>query len=219
MTRVLLCCEGVNDFGRSSFDGEEWSSSDGVVQAIIRKILPNINWDFVPKSRKNISDFKIQRKTKSKKEKRALQLAALAKKENCYHIVYHRDEDNKGFEAIYEEVEALFEIARAKEYHCIALVPMHMTESWLLADKSAFEKVYSRQPSVPSLPAKPEEIWGEKGTDKHPKKYMEKVLKQFNANSCTEIYVEIAQNCDLDVLRQKCPVSFGRFCKAIAAFI
>ena len=216
MTRTLLCCEGYNDQGHMDFSNGQWEEVEGVVQALIKITEPSQDFDFVTKSRKDIHNFRLQRKVISRNKAQALRLAGLAQKEDCRYIVYHRDEDNRGFEEIYGQVEELFSVAREHGYRCLAVIPMHMTESWLLADENAFQKAFSRKPTDPVLPKKPEETWGYKGDDEHPKKYIERVLKHFHKRPCTEIYVEIAKNCDVDVLKRKCPIGFGAFHKDIS---
>jgi hypothetical protein len=88
-----------------------------------------------------------------------------------------------------------------------------MIESWMLADAGAYFEVYHREPNHPRLPRRPEMIWGIEGdynTD-HPKNVMELVLRQFFEEPNRDIYVSIAANAHIDILRERCPTSFARF--------
>jgi hypothetical protein len=144
----------------------------------------------------------------------------LAKESNCTHIAYHQDEDNKGLKKIYFQVKEYFLAAEDSGMSCLAIIPQHMTESWLLSDAGAFEKLFSRKPDNPLLPPKPEELWGNKYTDSHPKEYIKKVLEQYNVSVSPDIFTQIARHSDIEVLRKKCPESFGeKFYKDIQSFI
>jgi hypothetical protein len=92
---------------------------------------------------------------------------------------------------------------------------MHMTESWLLSDKDA----YPSEPHNPALPAKPEETWGIKESDNHPKKYLKRVLEQFHQEPSPEVYADIAEKSKLETLGTHCPVSFGQFREDMRDFI
>jgi hypothetical protein len=54
----------------------------------------------------------------------SLRLALLARTENCTHIAYHRNEDNNGFEAMYQQVKEYFAEPEKNHQKCLAIVPM-----------------------------------------------------------------------------------------------
>jgi hypothetical protein len=64
-------------------------------------------------------------------------------------------------------------------------------------------------PALPGL-GKPEKIWGAKGTDNHPKKYMERVLEQYHEKKSSGIYAELAKHSRIDVMRKQCRESFDQ---------
>jgi hypothetical protein len=176
MIKILLCCEGTTDQGGKIYTDGEYINTDGVIQIFIRKIAKNEELVFVVKTRHDIKNaVKLRKRFYGKQETTSLKLVALAKQENCTHIAYHRDEDANGFEAMYQQVQEYFAEPEKNNQKCLAIVPMHMTESWLLSDKDA----YPSEPRRPALPSKPEEIWGSKEADSHPKKYLKRVLEQF----------------------------------------
>jgi hypothetical protein len=215
MIRILLCCEGPTDQGRKGYLDGEYINSSGVMQILIQKTSLNTNLDFVVKTRQDIKAIRNKKKYLNKQEQTSIRLALLAKQEDCTHIAYHRDEDNKGLDEKYKEVQEYFADARRKEINCLAIVPMRMTESWLLADKDAFPS----KPINPKLPVKPEEIWGNKGADTHPKKCIERVLRQFHLMPCSEVFSEIAEKSSIETLRARCPESFGQFYNDMQTFI
>jgi hypothetical protein len=121
------------------------------------------------------------------------------------------EEDNKGLQEKYDEVQKYFIDARKDNVNCLAIVPMHMTESWLLADKNAYKIIYGSIPANPALPSRSEESWGNKNTGKHPKKYLERILEQYhNTTISSDTYVEIAKNSDIEVMKQQYPESFAQ---------
>lgn len=209
MIRFLLCSEGPTDQGNIIYVDGEYINPDGVMQILIKKTAGRNDIDFIIKTRKEIRAVSAKKKYIGKREMTSIRLALIAKNKNCTHIAYHRDEDNKGLKEMYEQVQGYFEDAKKKGINCLAIVPIHMTESWLLADKNAFPA----EPVKPALPSKPEETWGNKGTDTHPKKYLERVLAQFpqyKKQALSGVYAQIAKNSDVEVLRQHCPESFGK---------
>jgi hypothetical protein len=210
MIRILLCGEGTTDQGRKDFIDGEYVNSDGVLQTLIKKVSPVGNLTFVVKTRQDLkSTIKLYKHYYGKQTTNSKKLAIAANNENCTHIAYHRDEDSKGLKEMYDQVQGYFEDAKKKGINCIAIVPMHMTENWLLADKNAYPAI----PVNPELPSRPEETWGSKGTDTHPKKYLERVLAQFpqyKKQALSKVYAEIAEKSDIEILRRRCPESFDK---------
>jgi hypothetical protein len=210
MPKILLYAEGVTDRGRAVYATGKYEYRDGVLQVLIRKIAADIPISFVVITRED-----LQRFTLTKYASRELKLAGIARREGCEYIAYHQDEDHQGFDVIYDKVHSYFSKAEEKGIRCLAIVPMHMTESWLLSDRNAFPKV----PSSPKLPNKPEETWGKKDDPSHPKRYLELVLRQFDEQANEVSYKEIAQKSDISVLKVRCPVSFGKFYEDMRVFL
>jgi hypothetical protein len=214
--KILLCSEGVTDHGRDEYRDGEYRHEDGVLQILMRKLAGELDLSFTVRGRADIRNVQLlPRKFERPDILKARKLAALARREECKHIAYHRDEDNNGFGAMYRRVHGYFTVAAEKGMRCIAIIPMHMTEGWLLADAGAFP----RRPNNPSLPNRPEEVWGNKDSDTHPKKYLERILQQFHKTASVAIFAEIAVNIDVEVARIRCPVSFGRFYQDMQMFI
>ena len=209
MINILLCAEGVTDRGGTDYDEKRGRrvQNDGPIQIFIKNIAkreaPGVECDFTVKTRKDIDKITLLGKERPKLDKDAppAKLYKAARINDCTHIAYHRDEDHRGLEEIRSEVNKNFIKSRDKGLQCLIIVPQRMIESWLLSDKNAF----SDNVKLPSLP---EEIWGDKGTFNHPKKWIERALKAMFKESSAETFAYIAENSDIDVIRQKCPKSF-----------
>ena len=120
--------------------------------------------------------------------------------------------ESKDFNEKYNDImNAYIELDREED--SIPIIPVTMIESWILADEEAYYLTFGKYPEKVKLPKKPESIWGNKEEPKsdYPKRYLERVLEQFDKKSCREIFCEIAENSDIETLRKKCPLSFGRF--------
>jgi hypothetical protein len=214
--KILLCSEGVTDHGRDEYRDGEYRHEDGVLQILMRKLAGGVELSFAVRGRADIKKIQLlSRKFERPDILKAIKLAALAQREECKHIAYHRDEDNNGFDAMYRQVHDYFTVAEENGLRCIAIIPTHMTESWLLADAGAFP----RRPNHPTLPSRPEEVWGNKDSDTHPKKYLARILQQFHKTASAATFAEIAANIDVEVARIRCPVSFGRFYEDMQAFV
>jgi hypothetical protein len=219
MINILLYCEGNYDRGRETFTDGEYIFPDGVVQTLIKKTSYYDDIIFVILRRDDLRNISVTKGFLGKDGITSRRLAILAREKRCTHLAWHRDEDNKGLENKYEEVHRYFIDAKKDGVKCLAIVPQHMTESWLLSDENAFEQLFGKNPTYPPLPPKPEEIWGNKGTDNHPKKYLERVLKQFHATSSSETFADIVNHSDISVMQKRCPESFGQFYTDIQTFI
>jgi hypothetical protein len=180
------------------------------VQTLIKKVSCRDNIVFIILKRDDLRNISVRKGFLGKDAITSLRLAILARKNRCTHLAWHRDEDNEGLEKKYEEVHRYFIDATKDGAKCLAIVPQHMTESWLLSDENAFEQLFGKKPTVPPLPPKPEETWGNKGTDNHPKKYLERVLKQYYATGSSEIFADIAGHSDIDIMRKRCSESFDK---------
>jgi hypothetical protein len=220
MITILLCGEGPNDQGGKEYVDGEYVQCDGAMQILIRNASGRSDLSFIVKRRQDLKAVSVRKKYLNKQRMTSLRLAIMARQEKCTHIAYHRDEDNKGLDEMYNQIKECFREAEAHNMLCLAIVPQHMTESWLLSDETAFEQVFGKKPEAPVLPSKPENIWGHKGTDTHPKKYLEQVLEQYHAKGSPECYAEIAEHSDINVLRRCCPESFdNKFYKDVRIFI
>lgn len=214
MTRILLSCEEVWDQGRNDYSDTNVILEEGVVQILIKKVSEQEDLTFSIAKRNDLRKITLLRRSIGKKAK-GTRLAFLAQKRDCSYIAYHQDEDNRGFQEIYRQVRENLKIAAEKGKVCLAIIPMHTMESWLLSDEKGFPSI----PKSPCLPKKPEEIWGTRESDTHPKRYLKRVLNQYHQDPFVESYTKIANQSDMDVLRKRCRISFGCFCEDIKSFL
>jgi hypothetical protein len=201
---VYLYCEGPTDFA--------------VIAPFMKNITGDKNLDIQWKKRPDLKKFASLRSQEfplTGSYKMISALATVAKLNKCNHIAYHRNSDRKGYNKIYREVNTTLEKIRKSGMSCIAIIPKEMIESWVLADEQAYPEV----PSNPPLPSKPnEEIWGKESVT-YPKRYAERVLKQFHQDPVSGIFAEIAEKSRIAVLRKRCPISFGKFYADMQTFI
>jgi hypothetical protein len=192
---VYLHCEGPKDYA--------------VIYPIMAKFADGIKLSLNWIKRHELTSWVTHRKGEfsiSKPYKLLTALAAIALKKNCKNIAYHQDADGE-YKYRYKTIKTEFKKLTDSGFNCLAIVPKEMIEAWVMADKNA----YPEEPKKPPLPPKPEELWGTKESKKHPKKYIEKVLVQFHLTPCSEVFSEIAQKCNINILKKRCPESFGQF--------
>jgi hypothetical protein len=156
------------------------------------------------------SDIKITGRYKIVKA-----LAAVSFRDGCKNIAYHQDAD-RNFAAVYKTINSELDGLSKKGFNCLTIVPKETIESWLLADENAYPAI----PKNPALPGDPEERWGDSHDPRsdHPKSYLSRVLKQFRLKNNRDTYARLAEDSDIETLKRRCPVSFGRFCADTQAF-
>jgi coenzyme F420-reducing hydrogenase delta subunit len=200
---IYLCCEGATDYA--------------VIPPLMKKAADTVEMDVHWIKRSELKKITFHRKKNvaiSARKKMIKALAITAERDKVSYIAYHNDADRKHTE-IYNEI--ISEFNELKKFHCIAIVPKEMTESWLLADESAYPAI----PKNPKLPSKPEEIWGQidDKESNHPYNYFVRVLNQFKLPDNRDTYSRIAENTNIEILKQRCQVSFGKFYIDIRDFI
>lgn len=228
MIKVLLCGEGPTDYGTPQISDKKWL--EGAVQPIIRKIK-SVYFENVRKD--SLKDRKLQRSIKEAKVKghgaKSFILSNIAKEKSINYIICYVDADRehsadksessakKRFFYIYDQIKEGFNAFNAKNESTqvigIPMIPIRMIESWLLSDEGAYEKCFGRKPLNPHLPKNPELIWGKENDSNSdfPKCYLNRVLKQYNEVSSREVFNDIANNIDIEILKDKCCISFAKF--------
>jgi hypothetical protein len=181
------------------------------------KIKPNLDIQWIRRNTlKNVRTHRKNDITISGHYKliKALAVYALLGESKC--IAYHQDADGR-FADVYNTLISEFHSLSEKGFRCLAIVPKEVIESWLLADENAFPSV----PNKPKLPPKPEEIWGQRNdpNSNHPYNYFVRVLEQFDMHDNRDTYAQITENTDIEVLKYRCPESFGQFYADMQSFI
>jgi len=225
-TKVLLCGEGPTDYGRQKYGSTEWE--EGPVQSIIRKcVFEDIEFAYATKN--EVRKVRIQRTSAKLKGHgvKAYQLCVIASEiGDINNIVCYVDADRdqgssksaqnakKRVDYIYNEINMGFEqFSATRSESSFPMVPLKMIESWLLSDDIAFTACFGKLPTKPPLPKQPELIWGDENdpTSDHPKNYLKRVLAQYGSQGTIEVFISIAKNMTIDILRRKCPISFELF--------
>jgi len=146
-------------------------------------------------------------------------LYSLASRDVIKNIALHQDADRHFRErcnAISEEFEPL----RNKGFNCLAIIPKEMIESWLLADVTAINSLGDGTNPVNQSP-NPETLWGDKDdpNSNYPKNYLRRNLEELELENNRDTYAVIAKNIDIEVLKRRCPESFGQFYTDMQSFI
>jgi hypothetical protein len=202
---VYLHGEGPNDYA--------------VILPLMKKVSKKPDLDIQWIGRDTLRKMKTHRKSDtaiSGRYKMIKALAALCFMNGSKHIAYHQDADRK-YADVHKAIDSEFDPLRKKGFHCLTIVPKETIESWLLADENAYPGI----PKNPALPGKPEERWGEPHNpdSNHPKCYFYRVLKQFRLGHKSDTYAQIAEASDIEVVKKRCPVSFGQFYADVHVFI
>lgn len=220
MTRILLVAEGPTDSGGKTYDKKKGKDIDnnGALQVLIRNCIDGPAPEIVCASHKDVKSFQLFPKERrlSPNEAMRRKYTRYAKSKECTGIARHMDADKEGFSKRYEFIVDLLSEARDQGMKCVPIVPTRMLESWLLADEGSFPS----PPTNPTLPEKPEQIWGAKKdtSSNYPKHYLGRVLAQFHMKPNRVTFAELAGNASVKTLRQKCPESFERFYNDVQCF-
>jgi hypothetical protein len=200
---IYLRCEGVTDYA--------------VIYSLAKKVIINQELSVKWVKQNELNNWTIHRKPGIKITgyyKKVTALAGIALRNGNKNIAYHQDADRK-YDDVYKSITREFNRVKNTGFNCLAIVPKEMIESWVLTDKNA----YPHEPKKPQLPTKPEELWGKKESKKHPKKYLENVLKQFHQTPSADIFSWIIEKSDLEIIKEHCPISFGQFYADLQTFI
>jgi len=216
--KILILGEGVNDVGNYNDIGQ-WI--DGSIIKLLSKINDKI--ELIPIDKKQLPKTVAMKDRPSPqghgKIIQKMMIYARTRKIEYEIMVYYGDTDKeanskntevqarKASRNAYQQAHDAFELYEVKG---IAIIPLRMLESWLLADEQAFFNAFSYRVTLPN---KPELLWGdEKDPDSdHPKRALERVLSSIKCNNNTYSYSQIFENADIVVLERKCPISFSPF--------
>jgi hypothetical protein len=218
--KVFCVCEGVTDVDP--------------LQVLMQKCTPDSDLKISIYTHVEIKGMKIKvhHKDKSaadenKKLSRKLyikKLYALAIMEHSCHIAYHQDAGRQGFNMVYTGIKNDFLKAVSNtKTRWLAIVPKEMIESWLLADVKALNSLKNISEDLPSVnqSPNPEGLWGKKEdlNSDYPKNYLTRDLNKLGRDADSATYKEIAEKCNINILKKRCPESFGQFYCDMQSFI
>ncbi|MEX2175431.1 MAG: DUF4276 family protein [Pirellulaceae bacterium] len=190
--RVLLVSEGKHE-------------ESGALEALVRRVAPHIEsctWDRASSSRIDTQPCKGQGFSK-----RAIRWILEARKRGYDALVLVIDEDGRRDRAS-DLDRAQSEAKQTHDFPCALGVAIRSFDAWMLADEKALSAALGRV--VPCQPS-PED-------NRDPKADCATLLKQSNCGlRQRELYAQVAQRVDLEVLAKRCPQGFGGFAAQLRA--
>ena len=233
--RILVTGEGPDDYGYRDYQTQQWIWGPVYSYLIACAERFHCTVELEVAERQDVERKKLQGRSLKGlegKEIPARRFYLCMRDREVPYGIYYCDVDRESgaknsdterkrcFESVYQAVKRGGNPEGEEEYKVIPMVALRMIEAWLLADEDAFKKVFGRTAQKVDLPPRPETLWGakEKAESNYPKNYMERVLSIVAKGSRgrnREWYFRIAEETDLDILRVKCSVSFGRFYEEI----
>ena len=241
MADILITGEGPTDYGWKSFGSGNWQEGAATkllrrcAEAKLREKGRGGKLNLHFADRKDVEAFQLQRSLShglKGKSIPALRFYMLMKnrelKEGIKYSagVYYCDADHAAntppsqlFGKIYSQISTAATMTKSRSSGnqntpLIPMVALHMIESWLLADANAFIKHYGCR-HKPQLPPRPEIIWGnvDDKSSNYPKHVFVNVCKRCNNNQepTRDDYAGIAAHTDLQLLCERCGISFKRF--------
>ena len=225
MTKVLVCGEGRHDVGESKRLSGKGRTMDeeGWLQAFLRRLIPNETTFMVVPRQELVLQRRQQRQHQPLPQghgKKALAAKIRATAGDYDLIVFMADADSNKRDVWgkkhSEILDGLTRLPGAKGVPC---VPMSASESWLLADKQAWQGVGLKD--VTMLPGKPESIWGPRDDPEgnRPHQVFRRVCAAARVPDSRDTRVKLAHSSDLETLRSVCPTSFVAFMDDTVAFV
>lgn len=221
---IAVTGEGSTDYGTKEFGGAWLWGPVGVYLSRLSEKM-NKYADLVPIERKEVESFHLGRSINALSGKAipARRFYVKAKESGFAYGVYYSDADKipgtrntssdakKCWQQRYDEVA---EGLNNDLEHFIPMISLRMIESWILADKEALENVGGTLGYYPDR--EPEMLWGDEHdpNSNYPKCVLNRVVNSMKKKPKSfgmPIYVEIAENQKMDVLIERCPVSFKKF--------
>jgi hypothetical protein len=212
--KVIACGEGKLDVGIKEYGTNNWIFGPSI-SYIINSVAINLEIKCIH-HKELMSQVRFNRFKSDKSKSHGVKAERLARfaRMNTYTVaICYVDCDRNNFNDIHKDIMNGFSKSDT-EVIGIPMIPKEMIESWLLADESAYGECFGSIPTSPKLPRLPEEIWGDKRNplSNYPKNYIERILAQYTYNdNRQDIYNTLAGNSNPDTLKQKCPISYGKF--------
>lgn len=234
MMRMLILGEGPTDVGQCDYQTGQFI--EGPIPIMIRKILDEpVEMELLDKSaRKELRGKRFQRSIKGLRGQGLYSWWAKMKavEQSFDAVVFYSDSDREGgsdarnevacrkrFEEVKSDIEEGFYRVQHSEVLDLAIVPVKMIESWLMADPKAFSSAFGGTREIRDkkakniFPKKPELEWGDKhdSLSNYPKCQLNRILASYGEEANQDTFVRLADAVDFDVLQEKCPISFKVF--------
>lgn len=212
MTTILACGEGPHDIGMVEWSPqiEDHVQYDGWVQPILRKVF---GVDIIIKT-KRLSELVLFPNPRLNglhgHGRRAALSKFIAKIEGCDRVVFVTDADTNVTADAQAKLTSIWSgfAAVANGIAATGCVPQSTSESWLLADPSAWSQITAG--GLDHLPeGSPESLWGQTSdpASNHPKQVFTRACEAAGVSASRETRVDLANASDLHVLSARCPES------------
>lgn len=240
MMRILILGEGPTDVGQQDYQTGRFI--EGPIPIMIRRILNEpVAMELLDKSdRKKLKGKHFQRSIRGLSGHGPCSLWAKMKasEQSFDAIVFYSDSDRedgsdprnevacrKRFEKVKSNIEEGFRRAQRFEVLDLAIVPVKMIESWLMADPKAFSIAFGSARRIRGkqtkniFPKTPELEWGDKydTSSNYPKCQLNRILSCYGEEANQDTFVRLADAVDFEVLQEKCPISFKVFYRELKA--
>jgi hypothetical protein len=215
VTRILLCGEGPEDVGQTNFwDGKSRSliKTEGWLQVIARKILNvAVTFDSIPRNQLVLlpRDQTRHKPLPAGHGKKALISKVIALRERFDCVIFMADADSSKpniWKRVRREILDGFDRIPGS-VKSVACVPKSASESWLLADETAWIELGLGDARL--LPTHPENIWGPRTdpTGNHPHAVFARVCRSAQRQDDRETRLEVAEKTRLLALSKKSDLS------------
>lgn len=146
-----MCGEGPRDVGKRDYQTQHWIDGPAIlIFKVALKRQCKHNCCVIGIERKELRRIPFQ-KRKGKGIKghgiKAYQLALYARKRGIKFAICYVDCDIHDFNELYSEIRNGFE--KVTKVRGIAMVPMKMIESWILADENAYPSYAGKYLKIP----------------------------------------------------------------------
>ena len=218
--KIMVCCEGQTDIGP--------------ITEFIKNTLPSLDLEIDCRTHIELQKIRLLKselpkgfKKESKRLNRIAYIRRLwheANKANSNCLGYHQDLDHRDINQTHQDIHSEFNEILPSFVKRIAIIPKETIESWLLSDVTAINSLGDGSVFIDQSP-NPEDLWGDPKdkNSNHPKSYLirnlEKLNVEYNSDTIPNKYTQIAEKTDPNILKRRCPISFGQFHTDIQTFI
>lgn len=240
MMRILILGEGSTDVGQRDYQTGRFI--EGPIPIMIRRILNEpVAMELLDKSdRKELKGKHFQRSIKGLRGQGLYSWWAKSKavEQSFDAVVFYSDSDREGgsnaknkvdcykrFKEVKSNIEEGFHRVQNADILELAIVPVKMIESWLMADAEAFSSAFGGVRRIDGkqmkkiFPKNPELEWGDKHDDSsnYPKCQLKRILSCYGEEANQDTFVQLANVADFEMLQKKCPISFKAFYRELKA--
>ncbi len=236
--KIVVMGEGPTDVGCKDY--YQTGFREGPVCVLLRRMLGNNPFEiiFKEKADRKKNDKKrgkINHRQRSLSHLKGQGIFSYWAKEQAIEegadaVLFYSDSDREGgkdcreykvckkrFDEVKEGIEGGFLACKGKsKIYTMAVVAVKMIESWLMADPESFDKAFGKLKNRKAnqiFPKNPELEWGAK-TDpqsNYPKNQIKRILSLYQQESNREVFQKLAEEADINVIKEKCPISFEDF--------